>query len=173
MTRGLVLSAAVLSLAACHRSAPAAGASATAAVAAAPAAGGHHAQAARGFDDGERPQQRGGNIEVVVNGKPVGTWTADQIAAAKAIAMTNQNGDERKGWVVKALARSLLGDKARVVALDTDDDRVTIDEKAWNDPARTLVLHLSHRGEYKAHWVQGGVADDALVKGVRRIEVVQ
>src|SRR5262249_22936525 len=99
--------------------------------------------------------------------------TADQIASVGTVGMENHNGEAREAWPLKRITESLLGKKARVIALDAGDERVTIDERAWNDPARTLVLRLSHRGEYKAHWLQGGVADEAFLKGVRRVEVVQ
>jgi hypothetical protein len=153
MMRGAFITA-ILCAAACHKSTPAAPAAAP------PAA------AAPAKDDGA-------TLEIVVNGKPTATWTADKIARTGAVTMTNHNGQSREGWPLKALTKSLVGDKARVVALDAGDERVAIDERAWNDATRTLVLRLSHRGEYKAHWVQDGRADEAFLKGVSRIEVVQ
>lgn len=147
------LVAAVLLAAACHKSTPAAPA------AVAPAAAPAH-------DDGVA-------LQVVVNGKPTAAWTSDTIARTAAVAMTNHNGQAREGWPLKALTRALIGDQARVVALAAGDERVAIDERAWNDPSRTLVLRLSRRGEYKAHWVQAGRADEAFLKNVSRIEVVR
>jgi hypothetical protein len=159
MTRGILL-AAVLAAAACHRS-NSASAPANAAPAAATAA------AAAG------PLGKG-DIEVVLNGKPAAAWRAPQIAAAGAVAVSNQNGEERDVWPLKKLTQSLVGNNARVVAVATAAERVPIDEKSWNDPARSLVLRLNHHGEYKAMWVDGsGNADEAFLKGVRRIEVVQ
>ncbi|HEX9100997.1 MAG TPA: hypothetical protein VF997_02270 [Polyangia bacterium] len=158
MTRGILI-AAVLFGAACHRSsaAPAASSSAAPAAAAGPAA-----------------SLGKGDIEVVLNGKPSGAWRAQQIAAAGAVAMTNQNGEAREGWPLKILTQSLVGKQARVVAVASAGERVPIDEKSWNDPARSLVLRLNHHGEYKAIWVDGsGNADEAFLKGVRRVEVVQ
>jgi len=158
MNRGILI-AAILFGAACHRSsaAPAASAPAPAAVAGSP-----------GAELGK------GDLEVVVNGKPSGTWRAQQIASAGAVAMTNQNGEARQGWPLKVVAQSLLGKQARIVAVASAAERVPIDEKAWNDSARSLVLRLNHHGEYKAIWVDGsGNADEAFLKGVRRVEVVQ
>ena len=115
-----------------------------------------------------------GDIEVVVNGKPSAAWRAQQIAAAGAVAVTNQNGESREGWPLKILTQSLVGKQARIVAVASAGERVPIDEKSWNDPARSLVLRLNHHGEYKALWVDGaGSADEAFLKGVRRVEVVQ
>jgi hypothetical protein len=159
MTRGILI-AAVLFGAACHRSAASPPPSPSAA---APAAGG-----TPGASLGK------GDIELVVNGKPSGAWRAPQIAAAGAVAMTNQNGESREGWPLKVLTQALVGKQARVVAVANSAERVAIDEQAWNDPARSLVLRLNHHGEYKALWVDArGNADEAFLKGVRRVEVVQ
>lgn len=158
MNRGILI-AAILLGAACHRSSPSPAASS-----AAPAAATAQPGAALGQ----------GDLEVVVNGKPSATWRAQQIAAAGAVAMTNQNGEARQGWPLKVVTQSLLGKQARIVAVANAAERVPIDEKAWNDPARSLVLRLNHHGEYKAIWVDGsGNADEAFLKGVRRVEVVQ
>ena len=158
MTRGILI-VALLFGAACHRSSPAAAASSSAPAAAA-------ASAATPLGKGD--------LEIVVNGKPSGAWKAQQIAAAGAVAMTNQNGEPRQGWPLKVLTQSLVGKEARVVAVASAGERVAIDEKSWNDPARSLVLRLNHHGEYKAMWVDGsGNADEAFLKGVRRVEVVQ
>ena len=155
MPRGILIAAALLG-AACHRSTPAPAASSPPAAVATAAM-----------------QLGKGDIEVVVNGKS-SAWRAQQIAAAGAVAMTNQNGEAREGWPLKALTQSLIGKQARVVAVASTAERVPIDEKAWNDPARSLVLRLNHHGEYKAIWVDGsGNADEAFLKGVRRVEVVQ
>ncbi len=157
MTRGIVI-AALLFGAACHRSSPPPAASSP---------GGAPVAAAAA-------QLGKGDIELVVNGKPSGAWRAQQIAAAAAVAMTNQNGEAREGWPLKVLTQSLVGKQARVVAVASAAERVPIDEKSWNDPARSLVLRLNHHGEYKAIWVDGsGNADEAFLKGVRRVEVVQ
>ena len=151
----LWLSAALL-MVACNRSSPAPAKSVPVAVAPAPVPLGK------------------GDIEVVVNGRPSGAWTQAQIATAAAIAMTNQNGNDRQGWPLRPLTQSLVGTHARIVAVANSVERVAIDEKAWNDPARALVLRLNHHGEYKAQWVDArGNADEAFLKDVRRLEIVQ
>jgi len=158
MTRGILI-AAVVCGAACHRSSPPPAASSTPAPAAAV---------------GSTAQLGKGDLEVFVNGKPSGTWRAQQIAAAGAVSMTNQNGEARQGWSLKSVTQSLLGKQARVVAIASVAERVPIDEKAWNDPSRSLVLRLNHHGEYKATWVDAsGNSDEAFLKGVQRVEVVQ
>ena len=163
MTRGILIAAVLVGAAACHRSS-----------AAPPPAATHTPGSGTGPSAGAGAQLGKGDIEVVVNGKPSGAWRAQQIAAAGAVAMTNQNGEAREGWPLKALTAALVGKQARVVAVANASERVAIDDKAWNDPARSLVLRLNHHGEYKAIWVDGGGnADEAFLKGVRRVEVVQ
>lgn len=157
MTRGVLLAAALaLAAAGCHRSRPNAGA-------AGPGHGDH--RAARRAPSAAAP------LEVVVDGKPAPAWSAAELAAAAVLTVTNQNGETREVWPLQTIVHKLVGPEARVVALDADGDRVDVDARAWRDPARTLVLHLSRRGEFKAHWVSGGVADGALLKGVRKIEI--
>jgi hypothetical protein len=153
MTRGILL-AATLCAFACHRSSPTPPAATTSPAVASNAPLGK------------------GDLEVVVNGKPSGAWRAQQIAAAGAVSMNNQNGESREGWPLKSLTATLLGKPARVVAVASAGERVAIDEKAWNE--RSLVLRLNHHGEYKALWVDGsGKSDEAFLKGVKRVEVVQ
>ncbi len=158
MTRGILIAAVLFGAAACHRSS----------AAPPPSSSAPGAAATPGAPLGK------GDLEIVVNGKPSGTWKAQQIAAAGAVSMTNQNGEAREGWPLKALTQSLVGKQARVVAVANTAERVAIDEKAWNDPARSLVLRLNHHGEYKAMWVDAsGNSDEAFLKGVRRVELVQ
>jgi hypothetical protein len=161
MTRGILIAALLIGGAACHRSS---------AASPPPAAHGPGSGTGPGAQTGA--QLAKGDLEVIVNGKPSGAWRAQQIAAAGAVAMTNQNGESREGWPLKSLTATLLGKPARVVAVASAGERVAIDEKAWNE--RSLVLRLNHHGEYKALWVDGsGNADEAFLKGVRRVEVVQ
>jgi len=161
MTRGILIAAVLIGGAACHRSS-----------AAPPPPAAHAPGSGTGAGAQAGAQLAKGDIEVVVNGKPSGAWRAQQIAAAGAVAMTNQNGESREGWPLKSLTATLLGKPARVVAVASAAERVAIDEKAWNE--RSLVLRLNHHGEYKALWVDGsGNADEAFLKGVNRVEVVQ
>ncbi|MDB4968766.1 MAG: hypothetical protein JWN44_4455 [Myxococcales bacterium] len=159
MTR-LLLLAALATTAACNRSS-----------ASKPAPGTTAASAAATSAPAQRPAA--GTIAVIVDGKPAGVWTTQQIAAAGTVAMNNQNGEEREAWPLKKVAQTLIGPKARVVALDAGNERVAIDEQQWNDPQRALVLRLSHRGAFKAHWLAGGKTDEAFLKGIERVEVVQ
>jgi len=147
----------------CHRGS----ATPTASVAPAAAAPVKMRHQGGGESDG---QAAGSSIEIIVNGKPAPDWTPDRIASAPSVPLTNQNGEQRDGWLLKPLTQSILGPKARIVALATDDRRVAIDEHAWNDPAHSLIMRLSHRGQYKANW---SGSDEALIKGITRIEIAQ
>lgn len=164
MTRRLLAALALFAVAGCHRSASAPAPTA----AAAPATQGRGQHAGH-----HRAQIDAPPLAVVVNGKPAGMWTADQLADSAQVSMTNENGDARQGWPLQAVVKKLVGEKARVVAVDSGDERVAIDEKQWRDPARTLVLRVTHRGSYKVHWLEGGVPDEALLKDVDRIEIAQ
>ena len=167
MTRRYLMVFAITFTAGCHR-APTKPAAGTAPVAPAQAARVHHQ--AGGQADG---QAAGAPIEVIVDGKPAPDWTPERLASGPSMPLTNQNGEQRDAWLLKPLTQSILGPKARIVALDSEDRRVPIDERAWNDPGRKLIMRLSHRGQYKANWMQGDVSDEALIKGITRIEIAQ
>ena len=156
-------------VAACHRSqpqpSPAAPPSAAAVVS--------HQRGERSDHDGRPQAAPQSDLEVLVNGKPVAPWTAARMTAAQKIAVTNSNGEARDGWPLRDLTRALVGAQARVVALASDDERVTIDARDWQNPSRTLLLRLSHRGEYKAQWLgaDGSSSDEPFLKHIRRIEI--
>jgi hypothetical protein len=154
----------------CHRaSAPAGAAAAQAEAKRGPAGGGGRADS---NDHDGRPQAAPqSDLEVVVNGKLAPAWTLERMAIAKKMAVTNPNGEARDGWPLRDLTRALVGTGARVVALASDDERVSIAPSDWQ--SRTILLRLSHRGEYKAQFVDGqGDGDDAFLKHIRRIEIV-
>src|SRR5438309_2211070 len=96
MTRGILL-AGLLCVGACHRSAPS---SAAAAAAPAPAA----AHAAHEGGEGRRQQQAAGTLEVVVNGKPAGAWSSEQLAKS-SVSGTNQNGEAREFLALKTITQ--------------------------------------------------------------------
>jgi hypothetical protein len=149
-------------VAACHRSQPAQPTPH-------PTAASHHLH----DDHDGRPQAAPrADLEVLVNGKPVAPWTAARMTSTTKIAITNANGEARDGWPLRDLTHALVGANARVVALASDDERVTIDAHDWQDPSRTLLLRLSHRGDYKAQWLTpSGPSDEAFLKHIRRIEI--
>jgi hypothetical protein len=121
-------------------------------------------------DDDRKPTQA---LSVLVNGKPVAAWTPDQLDATPVVDLTNKNGEARQGWLLSDLSAKFVGAGARVTAvLGAGGERYDIDAAKWQDPTRFLVLKVSHKGDYKLHWAaRDGSADDAIVKGVREIDL--
>jgi hypothetical protein len=150
--------------AACERKAPAA--SAPAAVANEPA---RHLR--QGGDD-RRPTAA---IDVLVDGKPAPKWSADQLDATPVLDLVNKNGEARQGWALRDLASKFVGPQARVVAVvGAGGQRFAVEPKDWQDSSRMLVLKVSHKGDYKLHWAsRDGSSDDAVLKGVKEIDVAR
>lgn len=114
-------------------------------------------------------------IDVVVNGKPSTRWTAAELDATPVLDLVNKNGEARQGWALRDLAAKFVGPSARVVAVvGAGGARFAVDAKDWQDPSKLLVLKVSHKGDYKLHWAsRDGSSDDAVLKGVREIDVTQ
>lgn len=111
------------------------------------------------------------SIEVTVAGSPAGTWTRDTLAPLPRFARgATDAGDKPDLWSLREATRALVGPKARVVAIVGESGkRVTIDPKAWSDPARTPVLKLNRGHLFKFLWLpERGESDE--VKGILRIE---
>jgi hypothetical protein len=139
-------------------------------VAAAPAA--LPVAAANAPSDGRHAKQ---TLEVVIDGKPAGNWSPEQIATLPRLSLTNKNGEARDGWSLRDAATKLVAPGARVVGLTGEDgDRLAIAPADWSNAKRTLVLKVSGRGSYKAHWVEAnGESGDAIVKNVTKIELAK
>jgi hypothetical protein len=123
----------------------------------------------------QRIPVEGDTIQIFVNGKPVTDWTPDRFSAVTPLKLKNHGGEDRLAWPLRELTRSLVGGSARVVNLVNDDEeKVAIAPSEWNDPSRTLVMRPSHRGGYKVQWMDAhGSSGDALLKSVRRLDIVQ
>lgn len=173
MTRPALLCALLLVLPACQRKAPAAGTEKSAAPLAQKGEG-QHQPGAHHHDD-SAPGASQSALEVLVNGKPAGAWTAAKLAEVAPVQVENRAGEGRQGWSLKSLARALVGPNARVVAIANDEaDRVEIAEKDWFDPSRTLVMRPTHRGDFKVQWVASdGSPSDAVLKHVARVELAE
>jgi hypothetical protein len=167
--RPLVALILVSAFAACHRAPPAQPAPSATSPATASA---HRPHDEHNDHDGRAQAAPRADLEVLVNGKPAAPWTLARLTAAQKVAITNANGEAREGWPLRDLTRALVGAEARVVALASDEERVAIDTRDWQDQSRTLLLRLSHRGEYKAQWLAAdGSSDEAFLKHIRRIEI--
>lgn len=114
-------------------------------------------------------------IDVVVDGKPTAKMTADQLDATPVLDLVNKNGEARQGWSLHDLASKFVGPQARVVAVvGANGQKFAVEPKDWQDPSKFLVLKVSHKGDYKLHWAsRDGSSDDAVLKGVREIDVAR
>jgi hypothetical protein len=118
-------------------------------------------------------RREGPALKVIVDGRPAGEWTQERLAGVTPLQIKNHGGEDRLVWPLRDVARKLVGEKARVVSLAGDDDKIEILASAWADPTRKLVVRPGHRGSYKALWVGAdGSAGEALIRGVHSVEIV-
>jgi hypothetical protein len=122
--------------------------------------------------DGRRAKQ---SLEVIVDGKPAGAWSPEQVAALPRISSMNKNGEARDSWSLRDAAAKLIAPGARVTALISDDgERLDVTPADWSDTHKTLVLRVSNRGGYKAHWsAADGSSGDAVIKNVTKVELAK
>lgn len=112
-------------------------------------------------------------LEVAIDGAPM-TWAADAFARVPPATANNRGGDARDVWSLRALATTLVGPGARVVAVGAAGQTVAITADAWADPARTPILHTTRRGTLKFRWADArGAWATALVDDVTRLELVR
>jgi hypothetical protein len=111
-------------------------------------------------------------VEVHVTGRAASTWTADAMHKVKHYAAPS-SPDDRDAWSLRDLAASLVGPKARVVAVSGDGERVEIKKAEWTDAKRIPILRVGGGGtRIKLRWVDAaGKMGDAVVKNVQRIDV--
>ena len=123
-----------------------------------------------GPGDGRKAE---GVLAVILDGKPGPTWSPEQVTSGPRLALTNKNGEARDAWSVRELVSRLLGPGARVAALvDGSGERLEISPAEWGDAQKALVLRVSNRGGYKAHWTaRNGSAGDAILRDVRKLEI--
>jgi hypothetical protein len=114
-------------------------------------------------------------IDLVVDGKPTSKMTAAELDATPVLDLVNKNGEARQGWSLHDLASKFVGPQARVVAVvGSNGQKFAVDSKDWQDSSKFLVLKVSHKGDYKLHWAsRDGSSDDAVLKGVREIDVAR
>lgn len=110
-------------------------------------------------------------LAIVVDGQPAAAWSPAEVAALPRLSMTNKNGETRDGWSLRDAAKKIAAG-ARVTALVGEDgERLAISPGDWSDAHKTLVLKVSNRGSYKAHWLAAdGSSGDAVLKNVAKVE---
>ncbi len=114
-------------------------------------------------------------LAVTVNGAAA-TWKPDAFARVAQYTGNKQanDGEAREVWSLRELVHALVGPTARVTAITGDDGSKAIDRAAWDDTARTPLLHTTRRGTLKFRWADaGGAWGDTEVKDVTRIEIAK
>jgi len=99
------------------------------------------------------------------------TWQQD--AFDKVARYTKgSDGEARDVWSLRDLVHQLAGPTARVASVTGEDGTRTIAPAAWDDAARTPLLHTTRRGTLKFRWADAaGTWAEAEVKDVTRIEL--
>jgi hypothetical protein len=167
----------VLALAGCDKPAdkspPAAAAATT--TAAEPAAGSDAKPHRRKHEDRREPVIADApplQLTVAVDGSTT-TWHQD--AFDKVAKYTRgTDGEARDVWSLRELAHALVGPTARVVSVTGEDGTKPIDRAAWDDAARTPVLHTTRRGTLKFRWTDAdGKWGDSEIKDVTKIDLAR
>ena len=111
-------------------------------------------------------------LDVVAKGTTV-TWRQD--AFDKVARYTKGNdGEARDVWSLRDLVHQLSGPTAWVTSVTGDDGTKAIDRAAWDDAARTPLLHTTRRGTLKFRWAdRNGTWGESEAKDVIRIEIAQ
>ena len=111
-------------------------------------------------------------LSLEVTGKgTTATWRQDAFDKVPRYTKGN-DGEARDVWSLRELVHQLVGPTAQVTSVTGDDGTKTIDRAAWDDAARTPLLHTTRRGTLKFRWADAnGKWGESEVKDVVRIEV--
>ena len=110
-------------------------------------------------------------LDITVDGATT-SWREDAFAKVPHVVGKNNGGESRDVWSLRELAHALVGPKARVVAVHGNDAKKAIDPAAWNDPARTPIVHTTRRGTLKYRWMdRDGKWGDTELKDVVKLEI--
>ena len=165
---------AAVSLVACSKDPPAPPPSAAAAPAAGSAAGSgqHRRKHEDRHDPAAAPML---SLAVAVDGTAA-TWKREAFDKVAPFAGNTRasDGEAREVWSLRDLAHTLVGPTARVTAVTGDGGTQAIDLAAWDDTARTPLLHTTRRGTLKFRWADArGAWLDTEVKDVTRLELAR
>jgi hypothetical protein len=84
------------------------------------------------------------------------------------------DGEARDVWSLRELAHALVGPSARVVSVTGEDGTRPIDRAAWDDAARTPLLHTARRGTLKFRWASAdGKWGESEIKDVTKVEIAR
>ncbi|MEO8698940.1 MAG: hypothetical protein ABI867_02820 [Kofleriaceae bacterium] len=100
------------------------------------------------------------------------TWSEAALADVPKMAGSANDGESRDTWSLRELVHRKVGPKARVISVTGADGKKPIDLAAWDDPARTPIVHVTRRGALKFRWAdQAGAWSDTVAKGVTGLEI--
>ena len=102
------------------------------------------------------------------------TWTDAAFTATPKLAGTASDGEARDTWSLRELVHHNVGPAARAVAVVSAGGRVAIEPAAWDDAARTPILHTTRRGTLKFRWAdKDGKWGETVLKDVTSLEIVR
>jgi hypothetical protein len=125
-------------------------------------------------DGGATPKGSGlaGAIQVKIAGRPEQTWTGETFAKVRELSPEAGAGTGRDAWSLRDLASSLVGPGARVVAVEGEGGKKTIDRAAWEDRTRIPILRANREGGVKFRWIEkDGTMGEAEVRNVKGLEI--
>lgn len=109
-------------------------------------------------------------LDVTANGT-TSTWHQDAFDKVARYTL-GTDGEARDVWSLRELVHQLAGPTARVASVTGEDGTKTIAPAAWDDAARTPLLHTTRRGTLKFRWADAaGTWGESEVKDVARIEL--
>jgi hypothetical protein len=110
-------------------------------------------------------------LEVKIAGKEPQSWTLETLAKVPHLPGEADGG--REAWSLRDLAKTLVGPKARVVAVVGDDGKKVIEKSAWEDKTRTPVLRATRDdAKLKFRWLEkDGSLGEAEVRVVKGLEI--
>lgn len=110
-------------------------------------------------------------LQVKIAGKDPQSWTLETLA--KVPLLPGEADAGREAWSLREIAKTLVGPKARVVAVVGDDGKKVIDKSAWEDKARTPVLRATRDdAKLKFRWLEkDGSLGEAEVRVVKGLEI--
>lgn len=115
-------------------------------------------------------------LHVRVNGKDEAAWTVEQMNEVNKKTAKPGTEPVLETWSLRELASALVGPKARVVLVMSDEsNKITIDDKSWADKAKIPTLRMNRQGQYKFVWSNddGPLPLEGQVRDVKMIELAK
>lgn len=108
-------------------------------------------------------------LRAEIAGRPAETWGLDRFAR---VPRWGDAGAARDAWSLRDVAHTLVGPKARVVAVRGGGKRKVIERSEWDDLGRTPLLRPNREEQMKFRWIEkNGALGEAEVKQVDAVEI--